>query len=104
MAVPQATDLSKWKLHNDRGRQTWHYTESQTPVEQKFYDRYFLGLDTVRGQLREEQKKDFVFRDRILNIASLCPSYPVSCPHLLTNAWMECVRARMRQNCPNQRT
>lgn len=48
MAAKESTDLSKWKLHNDRGRQTWHYSENQSPEEQKFYDRYFLGLDIVR--------------------------------------------------------
>jgi hypothetical protein len=55
MASQEGTDLRKWKLHVERGRQTWHYTENQDPSEQKFYDRYFLGLDVVRtrrdGQL-----------------------------------------------------
>ena len=51
MAAKESTDLSKWKLHNEAGRQTWHYTENQAPEAQKFYDRYFLGLDIVRDEL-----------------------------------------------------
>lgn len=41
------TDLTKWKLHNYRGRQVWRYDENQSPEKQKFYDRYHLGLDIV---------------------------------------------------------
>lgn len=48
MAEFEGTDLTKWKLHVDRGRQVWEYKADQSPEEQKMYDRYFLGLNTVR--------------------------------------------------------
>lgn len=41
------TDLTKWKLHTRRGRQVWKYDENQSPEDQKAYDKYHLGLDTV---------------------------------------------------------
>lgn len=50
MASSQGTDLKKWKLHVDHGRQVWEYTENQSPEDQKMYDKYFLGLDTVRSR------------------------------------------------------
>jgi hypothetical protein len=43
----ERTDLTKWKLYVDRGRQVWKYNPEQRPTEQKFYDKYFLGLDVV---------------------------------------------------------
>jgi hypothetical protein len=44
----EKTDLRKWKLHVDAGRQVWKYHPDQKPEDQQAYDRYFLGLDTVR--------------------------------------------------------
>lgn len=46
----QRTDLRKWRLHDERGRQTWHYLRSDTEIEswsQSTADKYFLGLPTV---------------------------------------------------------
>lgn len=45
-----ATDLSRWRLTNDEGRQTWRYVEDQdTPDrEQTMLEAHSLGLDTVR--------------------------------------------------------
>lgn len=48
MAEFQGTDLTKWKLRVDRGRQVWEYNPDQSPEDQKMYDRYFLGLNIVR--------------------------------------------------------
>lgn len=45
--VPEATEPRKWKLSTERGRQVWSFNEKQTPDQQKIYDKYFLGLDTV---------------------------------------------------------
>jgi hypothetical protein len=45
MEGKEATDLRKWHLTTDRGRQVWHYDENQT--EQNITDKYFLGLDIV---------------------------------------------------------
>jgi lanosterol synthase len=44
----ERTDLTKWKLYVDRGRQVWKYNPEQRPTEQKFYDKYFLGLDVSK--------------------------------------------------------
>lgn len=48
--IPQ-TDLTRWRLKNVRGRQTWHYLQSAAEIKQwpqTVADKYFLGLDTVR--------------------------------------------------------
>lgn len=44
------TDYSRWRLLDDRGRQTWHYLENDEENEkwpQSVADKYFLGLPTV---------------------------------------------------------
>ena len=44
------TDYSRWRLLDDRGRQTWHYLENDEENEkwpQTVTDKYFLGLPTV---------------------------------------------------------
>lgn len=45
-----ATDLSRWRLTNVEGRQSWHYVDDQdTPDRpQTMLEAYSLGLDTVR--------------------------------------------------------
>lgn len=45
-----ATDLSRWRLTNNEGRQTWSYVEeNDTPDrEQTMLEAFSLGLDTVR--------------------------------------------------------
>jgi hypothetical protein len=46
----EKTDYSRWRLLDDRGRQTWHYIESDEEDEkwpQSVADRYSLGLPTV---------------------------------------------------------
>lgn len=46
----EKTDYSRWRLLDDRGRQTWHYLESDDENEkwpQSIADKYFLGLPTV---------------------------------------------------------
>lgn len=44
-----ATDLSRWRLSNERGRQVWTYfPEEESPGrEQNVLEAYSLGLDTV---------------------------------------------------------
>ena len=44
------TDLTRWRMRDDRGRQTWHYL--QTDEELKAWpmttaDKWYLGLETV---------------------------------------------------------
>jgi lanosterol synthase len=45
-----ATDLSRWRLKVDHGRQTWHYLESDDEDKnwpQSLIDKYWLGLPFV---------------------------------------------------------
>lgn len=44
------TDLTRWRLKDDRGRHTWHYLESDEELKQwpmTAADKYFLGLETA---------------------------------------------------------
>lgn len=48
--VDPSTDPGRWRLLDDRGRQTWHYLETDEEVEkwpQSLADRHFLGLPLV---------------------------------------------------------
>jgi lanosterol synthase len=50
--LPSKTDYSRWRLLDEKGRQTWHYLENGEEVEkwpQTIADKYFLGLPTVRS-------------------------------------------------------
>lgn len=49
-APDEQTYSSRWRLRDDRGRQTWHYLTSDAAVEkwrQTVADKYFVGLETV---------------------------------------------------------
>ena len=53
MASPvlQKTDYTRWRLKTEDGRQTWHYLDSDEHLAawpQTTYDKYHLGMDTVR--------------------------------------------------------
>lgn len=44
------TDHTRWRMLDERGRQTWHYLESDEEVKKwpmSAADRWYLGLDTV---------------------------------------------------------
>ena len=45
----EATDIDRWRLLDERGRQTWHYLsdEQLKKWSQSVADRYFLGLSIV---------------------------------------------------------
>jgi lanosterol synthase len=46
----EKTDYSRWRLLDERGRQTWHYLEADEDVKewpQSVADKYHLGLPTV---------------------------------------------------------
>lgn len=47
-----ATDLSRWRLTNVQGRQTWSYLEDQETADrdQTMLEAHSLGLDTVGHQ------------------------------------------------------
>lgn len=47
----ERTDHSRWRLLDERGRQTWHYLESDEELNnwpQSVADKYHLGLATVK--------------------------------------------------------
>jgi len=47
----ERTDLERWRLLDERGRQTWHYMSSDKQAEewpQTLADRHHLGLPLVR--------------------------------------------------------
>lgn len=44
----EATDLRRWKLKVDEGRQVWHYIDGDEPVQQSLTDKYALGLLSVQ--------------------------------------------------------
>ena len=53
-AADEATDIQRWRLLDEWGRQTWHYLESDQEVQrwpQTTADRYFLGLSLVSQHL-----------------------------------------------------
>ena len=50
----QKTDLARWRLLDEHGRQTWHYLETEHQAHnwpQTTADRYHLGLPFVSGRL-----------------------------------------------------
>ncbi|KAI4289812.1 MAG: hypothetical protein L6R35_000919 [Caloplaca aegaea] len=50
------TDPSRWRLRDDRGRQTWHYLQTDDETKswpQSTADKYFLGLPTELPALRK---------------------------------------------------
>lgn len=45
------TDLTRWRMLDEKGRHTWHYLEDDEAIErwpQSSADKWYLGLDTVR--------------------------------------------------------
>ena len=46
----ETTDIERWRLLDERGRQTWHYLSTEREVEewpQSIADRYHLRLPLV---------------------------------------------------------
>ena len=49
----EKTDIERWRLLDERGRQTWHYLTTDEEVEawpQSIVDRHHLGLPLVGAQ------------------------------------------------------
>ncbi len=47
----EKTDYTRWRLLDERGRQTWHYLENDEELKtwpQSTADKYHLGLPTVK--------------------------------------------------------
>lgn len=52
----QSTDLRRWRLADDRGRQTWHYMSTDEEAKlwpQSTVDKHHLGLDLVSENRRQ---------------------------------------------------
>lgn len=50
ITTESATDLTRWRLLNERGRQTWHYLTTDEQIQawpQSIADKQFLGLQLV---------------------------------------------------------
>lgn len=49
----EKTDYTRWRLKDDRGKQTWHYIDHDEEAEwpQSTADKYHLGLPTVLDHL-----------------------------------------------------
>lgn len=50
ITTKSATDLTRWRLLNERGRHTWHYLTTDEAVQawpQSIADKHFLGLPVV---------------------------------------------------------
>lgn len=63
----QKTDYSRWRLLDERGRQTWHYLEDDDDVRtwpQSIADKYHLGLPTVMLLIYESDVR-MVAHDRV---------------------------------------
>jgi lanosterol synthase len=51
LSTDEKTDYTRWRLLDERGRQTWHYLETDEEVEkwpQTAADKFHLGLPTVQ--------------------------------------------------------
>ena len=49
--LEEATDLRRWRLLDERGRQTWHYMstdEAAAAWPQTVVDKHHLGIQLVR--------------------------------------------------------
>jgi hypothetical protein len=48
--LSERTDYTRWRMLDEKGRQTWHYLEDDEDAEewpQSIADKYFLNLPTV---------------------------------------------------------
>lgn len=79
--VPQLadskTDHTRWRLKDDRGRQTWHYLQSDKELKEwpmTIADKYFLGLETVGNEEDFSPSLDVVSTDCIQRVY---PNYRV---------------------------
>jgi hypothetical protein len=59
------TDYRRWRLLDERGRQTWHYLRTDEETEkwpQSVADKYYLGLPTVGFWLDSDDSSTQRFR------------------------------------------
>ncbi|KAI2778210.1 terpene synthase [Daldinia loculata] len=53
------TDLTRWRMLDEKGRHTWHYLEDDEAIErwpQSYADKWYLGLDTGLPTLPKPNK------------------------------------------------
>lgn len=80
--LEESTDLRRWRLADDRGRQTWHYMctdESAKSWPQNTIDQYHLGLELVRT-VANANDEVLVDADRVR--VRICPAC-----HELIHLW-----------------
>ena len=68
-----ATDLRKWRLLDESGRQTWHYLATDQQVEewpQTIADKYHLGLPLVRSIARL-----FLYTNADISLSRTCQTF-----------------------------
>ena len=47
--IGPVTDVTKWRLRCEKGRQTWEYDDlGSSKRAQNFIEKHALGIDTVR--------------------------------------------------------
>lgn len=46
--IGPVTDVTKWRLRSEKGRQIWEYDEmGSSKSDQSFIEKHALGMDTV---------------------------------------------------------
>lgn len=88
---PTTTDRTRWRLLDERGRQTWHYLRTDDEVEewpQSTADKWFLGLDTVRCHVESYS----TFLGRILNSAGTTRTPTCQDPSSIRREWPHLLR------------
>lgn len=77
--IGPVTNVTKWRLHCEKGRQTWEYDElGNSKREQNFIEKHALGMDTVCSNSLITSLQSMCWMDVLykLCIMSLC-SYPM---------------------------
>jgi len=73
LAMEEATDLRRWRLIVEEGRQVWRYIEEGQPEQsqQSLVEKYSLGLLTVR----------WLRKKHLMNLCFTPPFLLLCCPH-----------------------
>ncbi len=53
--LSERTDYTRWRMLDEKGRQTWHYLEDDEEAKewpQSTADKYFMGMPLVRFSIR----------------------------------------------------
>lgn len=67
----EKTDYSRWRLRDERGRQTWHFLETDEENkawEQTVADKYMLGLETVSTALCTKASRSEILTELFIGL------------------------------------